>query len=272
MRPEHWLKNILLFAPSFFAGSLVEPGVLREALVAFGSFSLSASGLYIINDISDIEADRRHPKKRNRPLASGEVARSGALSLSLLLFALGVGGGVILGMPFLRPLLLYILLGLLYSLGLKHVAPLDVFLVALGYLLRVIAGGGATGVRVSPWLFMSIFLLSLFISLAKRRAEIEDTPPSGRRPVLIHYSTRYLDISLGSCAAVSLLMYALYTVEKGGDLIYTVLPAAYGILRYLLLILEGEGAEPLETFLRDPQLWITTLLFLGGIGWLIYHP
>ncbi len=273
-RIKHWVKNLLVFAPAFFGGEILKKGIFISSLSAFISFCLCSSGLYIINDIFDLKYDRLHPKKRSRPLASGKIKLRSALIIAIILLILGLTTSYKVGLSFLIVLFLYICLNLSYSFKFKKITPLDVFCVSIGYLLRIIAGGKATNIAVSPWLFISAFLLALFITFGKRLGEIRmlKVNAANCRPALNQYNGDYLNLSLVLAGASALVTYALYTVEKGGHLIYTLIPAAYGIFRYLQLILKGKSGEPLEVFLHDIQLWVTSLVFLIGIGWVVYKP
>ena len=272
IRLKHWIKNFLVLAPAFFAGKILDENILILSFFAFISFCFSASGLYIINDILDLKYDRLHPKKRHRPLAKGEISQKTALTLSIVFLIFGLSISYEIGSAFFVVLLIYICLNLLYSFKLKKITPLDVFCVSIGYLLRIIAGGKATSIFVSPWLFMSAFLLALFITFGKRLGEIRmlKVNVANCRPALNQYNGDYLNLSLVLAGGSALVTYALYTVEKGGHLIYTIIPAAYGIFRYLQLILRGKNGEPIEVFSKDFQLWIVSLLFLIGIAWEVY--
>jgi len=272
IRLKHWIKNILVFAPAFFAGKVLEKTTFIVAFFAFISFCLCSSGLYIINDTFDLKYDRLHPKKRSRPLASGKTRLRSALIMAIVLLIFGLTTSYKAGLSFLIVLLLYICLNLSYSFKLKKITPLDAFCVSIGYLLRIIAGGKATNIAVSPWLFISAFLLALFITFGKRLGEIRllKADAANCRPALNQYKKEYLNLSLVLAGASALVTYALYTVEKGGHLIYTLIPAAYGIFRYLQLILKNKNGEPLEVFSKDIQLWLASLIFLIGIAWEVY--
>ncbi len=272
LRISQWGKNGLTFAPAFFAGKLLEKHFFLLSLWAFLAFCLCASGLYIINDILDIHADRHHPEKKHRPLATGEVSLLQAAILAITLLIIAFILSYPLGKNFLIVLSIYILLNISYSIFLKRISLLEIFMVAFGYLLRILGGGAATNIIVSSWLFMSVFLLALLISFGKRRAEIALLGNKAKlhRSILADYSVEFLNLCLVITAASSLIMYAIYTVEKGNHLIYTVIPAAYGILRYLKLILVGKGGDPIEVFAKDYHLWIATILFLTGIAFEIY--
>jgi len=271
-RVRQWVKNLLVFAPAFFGGEILKKGIFISAFFAFISFCLCSGGLYIINDIFDLKYDRLHPKKRSRPLASGKIRLRPALTMAIVLLLFGLTTSYKAGLSFLIVLLLYTCLNLSYSFKLKEFTPLDAFCVSIGYLLRIIAGGKATNIAVSPWLFISAFLLALFITFGKRLGEIRllKADAANCRPALNQYNGDYLNLSLVLAGASALVTYALYTVEKGEHLIYTLIPAAYGIFRYLQLILEGKNGEPLEVFSKDFQLWIVSLIFLIGIAWVVY--
>jgi len=272
LRPHQWFKNILVLAVPFFAGRLLHPPVMGAGILAFLSFSLAASAMYIFNDIMDAEADREHPTKKNRPLAQGAVTKKKGMGVMSLLLLLSLLLALALPKKFLLVLILYFILSISYSLGLKGTSLLDIFLVAAGYLLRVLAGEGATGIPASSWLLITVFLMALLISLGKRRVELSVLGPhaSSHRPTLTHYSLDFLDNALLLTSASALITYILYTVERGQGLVFTALPAVYGILRYLQLIKEDKGEDPIKTFFKDPHLLISGTILLGAIFIKVY--
>ena len=272
LRIHHWFKNILIFAVPFFAGRLLQVQTLGNTLLAFASFSLAASAMYVFNDIMDIDLDRQHPSKRNRLMAQGKVTKGEGVKLALFLIISSILLALPLPKKFLLVLLLYIAISSIYSLGLKKVILLDIFLVSIGYLLRVLAGEGATGIPASSWLLITVFLMALLISLGKRRVELSTlgTQASNHRPTLTNYTTEFLDNALLLTSSSALITYILYTVERGKGLVFTAIPAVYGILRYLQLLKEDKGGDPIKTFFKDPHLLISGTILLGAIFLRIY--
>ncbi|MDI6616246.1 MAG: UbiA family prenyltransferase, partial [Syntrophaceae bacterium] len=172
LRIPQYLKNLFIFLPLFFALQLANVHLLGRAGLAFVFFCLLASGVYIFNDYHDREEDRRHPKKKIRPLAAGRVAAGSALALGALLTAAGLAGAWLLDVSLLYLFLMYLILNIFYTLKLKHVPLLDIFIIALGFVVRIFVGGVVTGVRIYPWIIVMTFLLSLFLALGKRRDDV----------------------------------------------------------------------------------------------------
>lgn len=288
LRPHQWVKNVFVGAPFLFAltersratwGDSAE--LLRVAL-AVASFSLAASSIYVVNDVLDRESDRRHPEKRKRPIASGAVSVPAALAVGVacLLASIGLatqaesGAGSVLGV-----VLAYVVMNSAYSLRLKHVVLVDVFCIALGFLLRVLAGGFAVGVPLSNWLKLCTFFLALFLALCKRHAELELLgEDSGRhRKNLREYSIGFLDQATGVLAACSVLSYAMYTVDAstqarmGDGIVYTVPFVVFGIFRYLLLVqTRGGGGSPSRVLLGgDVTFVLNALAWLATVVWVL---
>lgn len=283
LRPHQWLKNGFVFVGLLFGHAWSDPVKLGQALAAFAAFCLLASAVYVMNDLVDREQDRLHPKKKHRPLAAGTV---GVVPAQALVLACLVGGGTIAwfwagSAPWI--FLAYVLLNVGYSHGLKHVVILDVFIIAAGFMLRILAGTLGIGIAPSQWLLLCGLMLTLFLGFAKRRAELaalqEDSV--GHRRVLEHYTAPMLDQFIGVTAAGTVISYALYTVSAETvamhgtrALIATVPFVLYGMLRYLWkLHARGGGGDPAQELLRDPHLLAATagwlvlvILLLGGIG------
>ena len=272
MRTHQWFKNILIFAVPFFAGQLFHPNILLKSILAFISFSLAASATYVFNDLADIEADRLHPQKKLRPLVQGRISEKESKKLMGILIILSFVFALPLPTDFLKILLLYLAISSIYSMGLKRVFLLDVFLVSIGYLLRVLAGQGATGIPASSWLLITVFLMALLISLGKRRVELSTlgTEASNHRISLTSYSLDFIDQAILITSSSSLITYILYTVERGRGLVFTTIPAIYGILRYLQLLRKGKGGDPIKTFFKDPHLLISGFILLGAIFIRVY--
>ncbi|MBK8965984.1 MAG: decaprenyl-phosphate phosphoribosyltransferase [Saprospiraceae bacterium] len=279
IRIEHWVKNLFLFIPAFFAARLDEWPVLQQAMLGFFAFSLIASSVYVLNDLVDAPQDRNHPDKRRRPIASGEVnPRRAMFVLAILLL-----GGVLLA-AWLSPAmlligLLYVATNALYSFWLKHIAIVDVSLIGMGFLLRVLAGGVVTGVEVSQWLIVMTFLLALILGLAKRRGEyVIATGGHSFRRALEGYNLSFLDVSITICSTVAIVAYLMYcfspevSLRLGtNNIFYTAFFVVVGILRYLQLALVFNRTEsPTRALLRDRFLQLILLAWIGAFAWLLY--
>jgi 4-hydroxybenzoate polyprenyltransferase len=283
IRPKQWLKNLFVFAPIIFAKELFEPALIMTVVQAFVAFCLTASAIYILNDITDREADRVHPEKRNRPIASGAIGMGGALGVfSILIVATAA---LVWDMPpgFILLLGTYFLLNLAYSFKLKEILLLDVFVVAAGFMLRILGGAYAIDVRVSSWLVLCSLFISLFLGFAKRRGELTQALASGtqsKRRVLLLYSVEFIDQLLTITAAGTVISYALYTVaprtvETFGTekLIYTTVFVLYGVFRYIYLIRTTPKTEnPTEAVTSDLPIIVTGVLWILSCVALIYSP
>jgi len=274
VRVSHWIKNLLLFVPPFFAGTLLTPLTLSRALPAFLSLSFIASVGYIINDLHDIVSDRMHPRKRTRPLACGLVSTPMAAVVAGLLSA----GSLILAWrvsPWFPAFVLgYLAISLAYSFFLKKVFLVDIFLIASGFIVRLLAGGEAFGVEISSWLFLTMFFVSLFMAAGKRMGEIVSLREwaSAHRVTLLEYSTDFLQSVVWTAAASSLLTYALYTAEGHHRLFYTVPLAAFGMFRYLFLLRRSQEGDPTELLLHDRVLFATFGLWTVLVASMMYGP
>ncbi|MGH7858542.1 MAG: decaprenyl-phosphate phosphoribosyltransferase [Candidatus Binatia bacterium] len=280
LRPAQWVKNLLVFAALIFAEQLFVAGSLVRSLLAFASFCCLASAAYVLNDIRDAEADRRHPLKRLRPLPAGTVSRSTAAVLGSGLAVAAFAVAAPLGPAFLLTALGYVALQFAYSLALKHLVILDVMAIAAGFVLRAVAGAVAIDVYISPWLIICTFLLALFLGFGKRRHEILllEEGAGAHRPTLREYSPYFLDQMISVVTASTVVAYAIYTVspevrEKlGTDSLYLTIPfVLYGIFRYLYLVHQREGGgNPTQQLLTDRPLWLNILFWIGTAVWLLY--
>ncbi|MBK9337709.1 MAG: decaprenyl-phosphate phosphoribosyltransferase [Lewinellaceae bacterium] len=279
IRIEHWVKNLFLFLPAFFAARLTEWPVLQNAMLGFMAFSLVASSVYVLNDLVDAPQDRNHPGKRLRPIASGAIGRHEAIGILALLLGIGTAMAAWLNTTLLLLCLLYVFINALYSFSLKHIAIVDISLIGMGFLLRVLAGGAVTGVEVSHWLIVMTFLLALILGLAKRRGEyVIATGGHTFRRALEGYNLPFLDVSITVCSTVAIVAYLMYcfSPEVTGrigshNIYYTAFFVIVGILRYLQLALVFDRTEsPTRALLRDGFLQIVLLAWVGAFVWLLY--
>lgn len=271
MRVYQWSKNLLVLAALIFAKQVMVPDQVLKSLLAFTAFCLAASATYIFNDYLDIEKDRSHPKKRNRPLASGALSVHAAYVLIIVLFASSVALAYSIRLPFLLSLLFYIVLTITYSLWLKHFVIIDVMAVSLGFVTRAMAGALALNVAFSNWLVVCTLFLALFLGLSKRRSEITllEEGAHNHRRVLFHYTVHYLDQLILIVAGGTLITYTIYTCSPevvsrlGTDKLYLTLPfVVYGLFRYLFIVHERTGGgDPSSTLLQDWPLGVTVALW-----------
>jgi 4-hydroxybenzoate polyprenyltransferase len=286
LRPRQWTKNLLLFAGVLFSKQLGQPQLLTRAAVGFLAFSLLSGAVYLLNDLRDLEADRRHPVKRLRAIASGRlpVAVAGVALVPLL--AIVGAASVWLGRGFATVAAVYLVVNLGYTFFLKEQVLIDVFVIATGFVLRAIAGVElllpiSPGTELSPWLLVCTFFGALFMALGKRRRELENSgeAAAGQRAVLDHYTPEVLDGLLLVTAASSLMSYALYTIWPGTvakfgteRLLWTVPFVAYGIFRYLFLVRGARSTEdPSQVLLTDRPLAACVLLYLAAVLLILYR-
>jgi 4-hydroxybenzoate polyprenyltransferase len=272
LRPQQWIKNFFIFAPLVFSQNILNGPLLAKTAAAFAAFCLVSSAHYIFNDLRDLEEDRRHPVKSKRPLASGRLKKGPAVVALVLIGAAGLAVAAGLGLPFLLLAAGYLVLQTAYSMWLKHVVILDVFVIAAGFLIRVVAGGVAIRVEISSWLLICTILLSLFLAMGKRRYELVllDKDAASHRPILREYNTYLLDQMISVVTASTLLAYCLYTISaetvaKFGtrNLIFTVPFVLYGIFRYLYLIHQrAGGGTPESLIIRDKPLLVDIFLWV----------
>ena len=262
LRPRQWSKNLFVFAGIVFAAKLGDAVRWGEAVAAFAAYCAISSAAYLANDVRDREEDRRHPLKRERPIARGELSPRAALVLAAVLAAVAVAVAALLGLASLGLLLGFAALQAAYTLGLKQVVLLDVLAIGGLFVIRATAGAEAVDVRISPWLLLCTALLALFLALAKRRGELvlvgaQATPG---RPVLEGYSLELVDQLVGIVASSTVIAYSLYTVtaRPSKALMATIPFVLFGIFRYLLLIHRDDiGEEPEQVLLTDVPIIVT---------------
>lgn len=281
VRPRQWVKNAFVAAPLFFTPSAWTKPQITAVLLTLIVFCLLSSAVYIINDFADREADRLHPVKKTRPIASGEISPSLALALAGLLLAVAAAA---VAVPFLpetvvRIAALYLGINLLYSFWLKHVSLLDVLMVATGFVLRVDAGAAAIGIDPTVWIVVCTGLLALFLALAKRRDDVTKLLSEEHRPSLAGYNRRFIDTALSMVLGALLVSYLIYTTDQsviaryGTDKLYLTAPFVIaGVLRYLqITLVEERSGSPTDIALTDRFLIVTVLGWVAVFGLLIYR-
>jgi 4-hydroxybenzoate polyprenyltransferase len=280
MRPAQWTKNLSVFAALIFARKFFNPTELARSAGAFLIFCLVSGAFYIFNDIRDCEEDRAHPKKCLRPIAHGDLGKGPAMAVFVLLSVVGLAAAFFLHRSFFYAAAVYLVLQLGYSLKLKHVVILDIFVIAAGFVIRVVAGGLVINVPISSWLLICTTLLALLLAMGKRRHELvllEDKAIS-HRAILKEYSAYLLDQMIAVVTASTLIAYCLYTISPetvlkfGTDhLIWTAAFVLYGIFRYLYLVHQkGKGGSPEELILQDKPLLLDILLWIGAVILILY--
>jgi 4-hydroxybenzoate polyprenyltransferase len=287
MRPSQWTKNGVVLAAYFFArwdpsqqGNAAGWGALVSALAAVAAFCAASSAVYLINDIHDREADRAHPQKRSRPLASGTLAVAPAVLAAAVLAAAGVAAGFAINAGLGETILAYLGLQALYTYGLRQVALVDAFIIAIGFVIRAVAGAVAIDVRISPWLLLCAFLLALFLALCKRRHEKvrSESDEALTREALDGYDARALDQAIAVVSAATVVSYALYTLSEEtvkrfdtNCLGLTIPFVLFGILRYLDLVYRKGGGERPERVLLTDRVLIVTILLYGVTALTVFH-
>ena len=266
IRPQQWLKNVFVMIPMFFGGSLLDPEDIRSSVLTFLAYSFIASSVYCFNDINDVEADRRHPVKCKRPLASGALPMGAAWALMAMMFAAASAMTALLGdtarmLNVGGVLLIYYVMNLCYCAKLKQYAIVDVCIVAFGFVLRVLAGGFATDIEPSKWLVLMTFLLTLFLSFAKRRDDVLRMNETGEPPRknTIRYNLTFINQAITVTATVTLVCYIMYTVSPEvemrfhSDMLYlTSVFVLLGLLRYMqITVVDKKSGDPTKIMLRD---------------------
>ena len=285
LRVEQWVKNFFVFLPLFFSGNILNHELLLKSIFAFVVFSLAASCIYIINDYSDIESDRKHPEKSKRPLASGAISKKTALfTLGFLLLAnLAI---VFLGQVYFQQnmwkfsslILIYFGMNIAYTFHLKHVAIIDVSIIAVGFVLRVLAGGYASGIPTSQWAILLTFVLALVLAIGKRRGELINAQITGRtRKALDGYNVQFADIALSISVTLAIISYLMFTVQPdaqerfGSKIFYTFIFVVFAFLRYLQQTLVYNKTEsPTKIIYKDRYIQITVIIWMVTFLLMIY--
>ncbi|HWY10167.1 MAG TPA: decaprenyl-phosphate phosphoribosyltransferase [Bacteroidia bacterium] len=280
IRVQQWLKNFFIFAPLFFSGHLFDVDKLIQCALAFLAFSLNASSIYIINDYKDIEKDRLHHVKKLRPLAAGTVTKATALSLFCFLAIVSFALAYYIHLNFAIVIGVYFVMNLLYSFGLKKISLVDIFIISIGFVLRVTAGGVVAGIEISHWLYIMTFLIALFIAFAKRRDDVLLEMETGEkmRKSISGYNIEFISSALSILCGILVVSYLLYITSPEITLrfqnkhayISTVF-VIMGILRYLqITLVEGNSGSPTKLFIKDRFLQIAVILWMLFFAAIIY--
>lgn len=276
MRPHQWAKNVLVLLGLLYGFAWATPETFREVALVFVAFCFAASAIYVLNDMIDVESDRAHPKKCRRPLASGEVSTQGAAWLGGVLVTTSLVLAGFASHAATSVIVAYMLLNIAYSFKLKHMVLLDVFGIAMGFQLRILAGTVAVGLPPSRWMLLTGLMFTLFLGFAKRRAELIAGGKS--RKVLEHYSAALLDKYLSGTGIATAICYGLYTVDAEtvakhhtDALLYTVPFVLFAIFRYLFLIHKHAlGEDPSRDLLRDRQMMLSGCLWALSTALILY--
>lgn len=280
MRPHQYIKNLFIFLPLFFAMKITDLPLLANATIAFIAFSLTASAIYTLNDYHDIEEDRQHPKKRDRPLASGAISKTQAITIMSLLIAAGFVLMASLSLQAAGILLTYFIINIAYSFYLKHIAILDVIIIAIGFVLRLFIGSAITDIPLSMWIVVMTFLLALFMALAKRRDDVLIFLDTGKkmRKVIDGYNLQFLDTAMAIMASVVIVAYIIYTISPevvdrvhSEHLYLTTLFVILGVMRYLQVtfVLKDTGS-PTKIVLKDRFMKLTLAGWILTFAWILY--
>ncbi|QCX52503.1 decaprenyl-phosphate phosphoribosyltransferase [Elizabethkingia sp. JS20170427COW] len=277
LRVEQWVKNFFVFLPLFFSGKILDQNLFLLSIVAFVLFSLTASSIYIINDYSDIEQDQKHPEKCKRPLASGAIKKPTAVVILVaLLISIVVAIGVVQSfnsLPMWKFAVIigtYFVMNLCYTFKLKHVAIVDICIIAIGFVLRVLAGGYMTGIPISQWAILLTFVLALVLAIGKRRGELINAQISGKtRKALDGYNVQFADIALSISCALAIVCYLMFTLSPEVQtkfhprVFYTVIFVVFAFLRYLQQTLVYNKTEsPTKIVYKDHYIQVTLVLWL----------
>ncbi|WP_245917880.1 decaprenyl-phosphate phosphoribosyltransferase [Alteribacillus bidgolensis] len=266
LRPKQWTKCLLIFAAPVFSEKFLETEAMVTTVMAFFCFAFTASTVYIINDIIDVEKDRLHPEKSKRPIASGALSIRTAISFGILLLILSIITAYWITPLFAGILLFYLAKNILYCIWLKHVVIIDVMIIAIGFVLRGFTGAVVVDVGLTSWFILCTMLLALFLALGKRRHELKllNGDKARQRKVLDHYSLQFLDQLISIVTAATIITYSLYTAntEENAYMMWTIPFVIYGIFRYLYLVhMKQEGGSPERVLLEDKHILLTVIFF-----------
>lgn len=279
MRVSQWIKNLFVFLPVVFSGNLFNIDTLVPTFLIFIIFSFTASSIYVVNDLMDIESDRNHPNKKHRPLPSGKITKNGALVLFLILVVISTFLLICFAnLATMLTIILYFLLNIAYSFGAKHIAIIDVTIISFGFLLRIFAGGLITGIAISDWAVLLTFTLALVLAFGKRRGELVNIQErSNTRKALDGYNLEFLNSALLISCVITIICYVMYTLAPETKtrihhyIFYTFIFVIVGILRYLQQTFVFNKTEsPTKMVFKDRFLQVVLCLWLVSILFLIY--
>lgn len=280
IRPHQYIKNFFVFAPLFFAAQFMNIPLLINSVIAFFAFSLAASSIYVLNDYLDIEDDKQHPKKKMRPLASGAISKPQAIVIMAIMFFSSIALLLPISIEALGIMLIYVVMNIAYSMRLKHVAVLDVTIIAIGFVLRLFIGSVVTGIPLSSWIVVMTFLLALFMALAKRRDDVLIYLDTGKkmRKVIDGYNLQLVDTAMAIMASVVIVAYITYTtsaeVAARVDSPYLYLTALFvilGIMRYLqIAYVHLDSGSPTKIVTRDRFIQLVLAGWLISFTWILY--
>lgn len=280
IRPWQWTKNLFIFLPLFFALQINRLDLLTKAVGAFLTFSLITSAIYVFNDWHDVEEDRLHPKKKERPLASGKISKKTAVVAMSMFSMAGLISSYFLTVSMLYLILLYMGLNIAYTIKLKHIPIIDIFIISSGFVVRIFIGGVVTYTKISPWIIIMTFLLALLLSLAKRRDDVLIFLQSNNkiRKSIDGYNMQFLDMSIMAMAAITIVAYIMYTMSaevivrfNTDKLYFTTLFVILGIMRYMqITLVENKSGDPSEVLIKDRFLQYSILCWIISFGILIY--
>ena len=288
MRPTQWIKNLFVFAGLVFSGKLMHGQSLVIALLAFGCMCLVSSAVYVINDIHDHEEDKLHPRKKNRPIAAGQVGVPAAVVFAITLLTIGIGGGWMLHRGFGVIVCAYLVLQVFYTFGFKHAVILDVIAIGLGFVLRAVAGVVVLDVDLSRWLVLCTFTLCLFMGFSKRRCELNALAENGDKSAVKHrktlaiYTPELLNHMTTLTAGIAIVSFMLYTIDArtihvfgefgAKALLYTLPIVVYAIFRFAVLVEHGQVDGPTDVVTRDRPFQISLALWGLAVLLVVYYP
>lgn len=280
MRPYQYTKNFFVFLPAFFAFKLNDPHLMLQAFIAFAAFSLAASGGYVFNDLKDHAEDRLHPEKKHRPIASGRIGIPLALPLMIGLLTAGIALMAFVSLEACRILIFYLVLNTAYTLKLKRIPIVDIAVISTGFVLRLLVGSAVTQVELSHWIIVMTFLLSLFLSLAKRRDDviIYLKTDQSMRKAAEGYNLKFLDNAMIMSASIVVLAYILWSISPqvvetlGSDSLYlTSVFVVLGVLRYMqIAFVEEKSGNPSRILLKDRFVQLVLIGWVGSFIWILY--
>ncbi len=280
MRPQQYIKNLFIFLPLFFALKITDTNLLCNAFIAFLAFSLTASAIYTLNDYQDMEEDRQHPEKKHRPIASGAISKSQAIIIMSILFLSGFTLIALISLNAIGILAAYVVMNIAYSFSLKHIAILDVVIIAIGFVLRLFIGSTVTDIPLSMWIVIMTFLLALFMALAKRRDDVLIYLDTGNkmRKVIDGYNLQFLDTAMAIMASVVIVSYIIYATSADvvsnahSEYLYiTALFVILGIMRYLqVAFVLNDSGSPTKIVLKDRFIQLTLIGWVLTFTWILY--